>query len=194
MDSRCRIRVFFDVEATNRIEKSTGERVTSYLRSLVYLKEYKFVILPPSDAPNSKKDYYRSSHRNLPELVLHVYDWQKYIGSSDDPLYHEEAEYLLSNFLSYSLDGNDGRVPRGYGVTADEIIWRKQENEALGFVRNEWEKLQATEPAEHASPAEEPIDDHLLEAPYRHVLMSMLQSMEPEKERVVESIQGEQEG
>jgi hypothetical protein len=180
------------VEATNRIERMTGERVTSYLRSLVYLKEYKFVILPPSDALQSKKDYSKSSHRKLPELVLHVYDWQKYIGSSDDPLYHEEAEYLLSNFLSYSLDGNDGRVPKGYGVTADEVIWRKQENEALGFVRNEWEKLQATDPPEQPN-AEESTEEHLLEAPYRHVLMSMLQSMEPEKERVVENIKGELE-
>jgi hypothetical protein len=169
------------VEATNRIEKMTGERVTSYLRSLVYLKELQ-----------SKKDYSKSSHRKLPELVLHVYDWQKYIGSSDDPLYHEEAEYLLSNFLSYSLDGNDGRVPKGYGVTADEVIWRKQENEALGFVRNEWEKLQATDPPEQPN-AEESTEEHLLEAPYRHVLMSMLQSMEPEKERVVENIKGELE-
>ncbi|KAJ9097304.1 hypothetical protein QFC21_004973 [Naganishia friedmannii] len=188
MDSRCRIRVFFDVEATNRIEKASCERVTSYLRSLVYLKEYKFVILPPSDTPHSEKDYYKSSHRKHPELVLHVYDWQKYIGSSDDPLYHEEAEYLLSNFLSYSLDGNDGRVPKGYGVAADEVIWRKQENEALGFVRNQWETSQSSGLPEHTSSTEEPTEEHLLEAPYRHVLMSMLRSMEPEKERVVENI------
>ncbi|KAJ9119656.1 hypothetical protein QFC22_003366 [Naganishia vaughanmartiniae] len=192
MDSRCRIRVFFDVEATNRTEKMTGERVTSYLRSLVYLKEYKFVILPPSHAASHpKKDYYKSSHRNRPELVLHVYDWQKYIGSSDDPLYHEEAEYLLSNFLSYSLNGIDGRVPKGYGTTADEVICRKQENEALGFVRSEWERSQSIDPLEHATSVEESIEKHLLEAPYRHVLMSMLRSLEPDEEKVVDNIKGE---
>ncbi|KAJ9093489.1 hypothetical protein QFC19_008348 [Naganishia cerealis] len=188
MDNRCRIRVFFDVEATNRIEKATGERVTSYLRSLVYLKEYKFVILPPSDASRSEKDYRKSRHQKNPELVLHVYDWQKYIGSSDDPLYHEEAKYLLSNFLSYSVDGIDGRVPKGFGAPVDEAIWRKQENEVLAFLRTEWGKLQPSVAPEATTVAKESTGEHPLEAPYRHVLMDMLRSMNPEKEKVVESI------
>lgn len=143
MDSRCKIRVFFDNQATDRIEKATGERVTSYLRSLVYLRSYKFAILPPNLSASSKKDYHTSRHRHNPELVLHAYDWQRYIGSRDDPLYHEEATYLLSDFTQYPVDGDQGRVPPHYGKLADEAIWRKQENQALTFLRTQWESMRS---------------------------------------------------
>lgn len=172
MDSRCRIRVFFDVDATDRIELATGERVTSYLRGLIYLQKYKFAILPP-DPSSSTKDYHTSRHRHHPELVLHAYDWQKYIGSRDDPLYHEEATYLLSNFSRYPVDGEEGRVPPGYGSSADEVIWRKQETEALKFLRNQWGPTRTDHKA-LSGPLEAPIS--AMETPDREVLMSMLRT------------------
>lgn len=190
MDSRCRIRVFFDNAATDRIEKATGERVTSYLRSLVYLRSYKFVILPPNPSPSSKKDYHTSRHRQNPELVLYAYDWQKYIGSRDDPLYHEEATYLLSDFTQYSVDGDHGRVPRGYGTQADEAVWRKQENEALVFLRIQWESIGMNGEASTPPPANVAVYP-AMETPNRQVLISMLHGgMNEDQRQVFNNIRG----
>lgn len=191
MDNRCRIRVFFDNQATDRIEKATGERVTSYLRSLVYLRSYKFVILPPNPSPSSKKDYHTSRHRHNPELVLYAYDWQKYIGSRDDPLYHEEATYLLSDFTQFSVDGDHGRVPRGYGTPADETIWRKQENEALAFLRSQWEELIRLNGKASTPPVTKAPTHPAMETPNRQVIMSMLHAgMNEDQRQVFKGIRG----
>jgi hypothetical protein len=182
--------VFFDNAATDRIEKATGERVTSYLRSLVYLRSYKFVILPPNPSPSSKKDYHTSRHRQNPELVLYAYDWQKFIGSRDDPLYHEEATYLLSDFTQYSVDGDHGRVPRGYGTQADEAVWRKQENEALVFLRSQWESIGMNGEASTPPPANVAVYP-AMETPNRQVLISMLHGgMNEDQRQVFNNIRG----
>jgi hypothetical protein len=190
MDSRCRIRVFFDNEATDRIEKATGERVTSALRSLLYLRSYKFMILPPNPSPSSKTDYHTSRHRYHPELVLYAYDWQKYIGSRDDPLYHEEATYLLSNFAQHPVDGDQGRVSRGYGLPADEAIWRKQENEALVFLKTQWESIRS-----NGKLANPPLTDVPVyrgkQTPNRQTLMDMLHmDMDESRRQVFKEIRG----
>lgn len=191
MDSRCRIRVFFDVEATNRIEKATRERVTSYLRSLVYLRKYKFGILPPSATPTTTDEFHTSRHRKRPELVLYAYDWQRDIGSRSDPLYHEEATYLLSDFTHFSADGDDGRAPLGYATAEDDAIWRKQENAALMLLKGIWERLRPTE-----TPAAEIVEAVLVpdteKTPHRQDLISMLQTgMSETQRRIFKEIRGE---
>jgi uncharacterized protein YbdZ (MbtH family) len=189
MDSRCRIRVFFDVEATNRIEKATGERVTSYLRSLVYLRKFRFGILPPDASSSSTNDFQTSRHRQRPELVLYAYDWQRDIGSRNDPIYHEEATYLLSDFTQFSADGEDGRAPPGFGSAGDEAIWRKQENAALDFLKNSWQTLRPSVTLEV-----EPVEPVLIPAqtPHRQDLMSMLQTgMTDTQRQIFKEIKGE---
>ena len=182
MDSRCRIRVFFDVEATNRIEKATGERVTSYLRSLIYLRSYRFGILPPGDVSSTIHDVQTSRHRDRPELVLYAHDWQRDIGSRNDPLYHEEATCLLSDFSHYPPEGDAGRVQPGYGTPGEEEIWRKQENTTLAFLQTYWETM-------HSKASPVPEDERL---PNRQDMISMLETdMSEVQRRIFRDVRGQ---